>query len=517
MRTARTGGWRRLEAFGRGPGGSASLLALAIFLLLLPVWWLAAQWYSGRLIAERQATAQVSASLRANALSAAINRRFALLRGLYAFVHTESSAGDFGVKFQVFAGRLYANAEGIRDISVAPSGVVRYIYPLTGNELELGYEVMNDPRSEVRVEVQRAIESGRMVLGGPHELIQGGQGLVARQAVYQPEDTFWGLVSVTMDVQSILKEAGLVEADPLQADLVYALRDGDGNVLFDPHGALERDPVLYQVSLPEGAWEVAAAPHGGWQADVQSSATTFLLIGLLIVFLLTGLVFLAALNAGRARELAALNRQAGQLAALQERQRLARELHDSVSQALYGIGLGARTARAVLERSPEKGGEAMDYVLSLAEAGLTEMRALIFELRPESLASEGLVTALGKQAAALRARHQIQVQTVFGDEPAVPLEAKEALYRVAQEALNNAARHAHARQVELRLESADGSVRLLVLDDGQGFDPKKDYPGHLGLRSMRERVERLGGRLTIESAPGSGARVEAIVPLPMRQ
>ncbi|NOH02744.1 MAG: GAF domain-containing protein [Chloroflexi bacterium] len=113
-------------------------------------------------------------------------------------------------------------------------------------------------------------------------------------------------------------------------------------------------------------------------------------------------------------ENARLYKQAGDLAALEERQKLARELHDSVSQALYGIGLGARTARTLLEREPAKAAELLDYVLSLADAGLAEMRALIFELRPESLRTEGLVAALGKLVNALGARHQLEVTLEAG-------------------------------------------------------------------------------------------------------
>jgi PAS domain S-box-containing protein len=132
-------------------------------------------------------------------------------------------------------------------------------------------------------------------------------------------------------------------------------------------------------------------------------------------------------------------------AALEERQRLARELHDSVSQALYGIALGARTARALLDRAPEQVADPLDYVLSLADAGLAEMRALIFELRPESLETEGLIAALEKQASALRARHEVEVEAVLCDEPNVSLEKKEALYRITQEALHNTVKHARAK------------------------------------------------------------------------
>jgi PAS domain S-box-containing protein len=201
-------------------------------------------------------------------------------------------------------------------------------------------------------------------------------------------------------------------------------------------------------------------------------------------------------------------------AALQERQRLSRELHDSVSQALYGIALGSRTARTLLDRDPSSAVEPLDYVLSLAEAGLAEMRALIFELRPEALESEGLIAALEKQAAALHVRHEIRVNTALCDvEPRMSPETKEALYRIAQEAMQNTVKHAGASNVDLKLEQENGSVALEVSDDGSGFDPSESFPGHLGLRSMRERATQIGGTLKILSKPGEGTRVLTRIPL----
>lgn len=212
-------------------------------------------------------------------------------------------------------------------------------------------------------------------------------------------------------------------------------------------------------------------------------------------------------------ENARLYARSQQLAALEERQKLARELHDSVSQALYGIALGARTARTQLDRDTALVAEPLDYVLSLAEAGLAEMRALIFELRPESLELEGLVVALTKQASSLRARHRLEVNLALNAEPALPMPAKEALYRIAQEAMNNTVKHAQASRVTLRLTEADGQVQLEISDDGVGFNPEGEFPGHLGLRSMRERAERLGGELTVRSAVGSGTRIAARLPV----
>jgi PAS domain S-box-containing protein len=217
-------------------------------------------------------------------------------------------------------------------------------------------------------------------------------------------------------------------------------------------------------------------------------------------------------QAAVAIENARLYAQAQELAALEERQKLARELHDSVSQALYGISLGAHAARTALSREPDEVAEPLDYVLSLAEAALSEMRALIFELRPESLESEGLVSALTKQAAATQARHELVVIAELCDEPDLPLRAKQELYRIAQEAMHNIVKHAHAGQVVLRLEQIADEVALEVRDNGVGFDPTASFPGHLGLHSMRERVSNLGGTFGIESEPGAGTRVYVSIP-----
>lgn len=214
----------------------------------------------------------------------------------------------------------------------------------------------------------------------------------------------------------------------------------------------------------------------------------------------------------RERELRILYEQAQELAALQERQRLARELHDSVSQALYGISLGAHTAREALESNEsDQTLASLEYVITLAEAGLAEMRALIFELRPESLETEGLVVALTKQVAALRARYKLNVEADLGEEPDLSLERKHALYRIAQEALHNIVKHARATTVILQLARQEDEVTLEVRDNGRGFNPAGPFPGHLGLHSMQERIAKVGGTITIESIPEQGTCIHAQV------
>jgi PAS domain S-box-containing protein len=217
-------------------------------------------------------------------------------------------------------------------------------------------------------------------------------------------------------------------------------------------------------------------------------------------------------QAAVAIENARLYEQAQGIAALEERQRLARDLHDSVSQALYGMTLGARTARALVQQDPTRAVEALDYVLSLAEAAFAEMRAVIFDLRPDSVEKEGLVCALGWQADLLRTRHRIEVETEFCAEPDLSLAVKDALYRIAREATNNIAKHAGAGHVRLLLEHRPGATTLEISDDGAGFAASGSYPGHLGLRSMQERAVAAGATLEIESSPGAGARIRVRIP-----
>jgi signal transduction histidine kinase len=214
----------------------------------------------------------------------------------------------------------------------------------------------------------------------------------------------------------------------------------------------------------------------------------------------------------REREARLLSEQAQELASLQERQRLALELHDSVSQTLYGISLGAHTAKEALESDPGEAIAPLEYVISLAEAGLTEMRILIFDLRPESLATDGLITALTKQVAVLRTRYKLTVDAQLGEEPALSVKRKHMLYSITREALHNIVKHAHANTVFLRLDKQDNELVLEVRDDGRGFDAYGSFPGHLGLRSIQERTTHLGGTCSLESVPSQGTRLCVSIP-----
>lgn len=225
------------------------------------------------------------------------------------------------------------------------------------------------------------------------------------------------------------------------------------------------------------------------------------------------LALAVANHAAVAVENAQLYERAQRLAKMEERQRIARELHDSVSQSLYGIRLGAQTAIELHERQPEKAAESLIYVRDLAEAGMKEMRALLYELRPEAIASEGLVSGLNKMISSIQARYGLEIRQELCAEPPISAESKDALYRIAQEALHNVVKHAKAKTVLIRLSQGEASITLEILDDGKGFAPEHVAPDRMGLLSISERAFKLGGVLDVETAPGEGTQIRVIIPL----
>jgi signal transduction histidine kinase len=211
---------------------------------------------------------------------------------------------------------------------------------------------------------------------------------------------------------------------------------------------------------------------------------------------------------------------AAQTAAVLERQRLARDLHDSVSQALFSMTLHARAAQRHLAAAgvteTEPAAVEVARLHELTQGALAEMRALIFELRPGALAEEGLAAALTKQAAALTAREQVPVVVHAPDNPVdLPPEVAEHLYRLTLEALHNALKHAQASQLDVTVRVEDHHLLVAVDDDGVGFDPSQPHPGHLGLHTMSDRARAIGAELRVKSHIGAGTRITVRVPLPL--
>jgi signal transduction histidine kinase len=208
-------------------------------------------------------------------------------------------------------------------------------------------------------------------------------------------------------------------------------------------------------------------------------------------------------------ESARLRQLAEQSAVMEERARLARDLHDSVTQLLYSVNLFASVGREAYNLGDlAQVNSCLSELGQIAQQALKEMRLLVYELRPLALAQDGLVGALRQRLEAVERRTAVQAQLQADVRLDLPGRIEEALYHIAQEALNNALKHAAATAVTVSIGTINGRIELEVTDNGAGFDPRVvEGQGGLGLTSMRERVEKLGGALTILSMPGEGTKV----------
>jgi len=333
------------------------------------------------------------------------------------------------------------------------------------------------------------------------------QGLIGAtgSAVLLLTDQAW--LEVKHRLGKPLAAAGPVPVDGSLAGQV--VRGGEPVVLNDP--ALFAQAQVYQ--WPADLTALLAVPlrvNGGviGVLDVVNKAGGFTEqdVPVMSVF---------ANQAAMAIEHARLQQQAEQLAVLAERQRLARELHDSVTQSLYSVTLYANAAALALAAG--KGDVTAGYLQELqetAQEGMRDMRLLIFQLHPPVLEVEGLVAALQARLAAVEGRAGLPTEFRVEGERRLPIAIEAELFWIAQEALNNVRKHAAAQHVTVHLHFTAATIALEVLDDGVGFDPGA-VPAERrgGLRTIAERTAHMGGKLTYESMPGAGTRVKVEVAL----
>lgn len=288
------------------------------------------------------------------------------------------------------------------------------------------------------------------------------------------------------------------------------INTGEAQVSMDPSA----DSRLNQDMVRSGRWRAVI------EAPLRSKERV---LGVLVVATSASVAFdeqhmrlltLLANQAGLVLENAGLHAKAREVAVLEERNRLARELHDSVTQVLFSLTLNLETAAGLLERNPEKAALLVGRSQEMAAEALADMRSLIFELRPAALQEKGLAMALANHVNLFRRRQGIAVSLTLDGEDRLSPDAEFCLYRIAQEALNNVAKHAKARQVQVRYSTEGGWAMLKVTDDGAGFDQAGEAGSQsFGMLGMRERVDALDGTFTVTSAPGQGTCVEARIPV----
>jgi signal transduction histidine kinase len=215
------------------------------------------------------------------------------------------------------------------------------------------------------------------------------------------------------------------------------------------------------------------------------------------------------------------------VAVAEERNRLARELHDAVTQTLFSASLIAEAVPDSWENDPEEGRQLLEELRQLSRGALAEMRTLLLELRPAALAETDLSSLLRQLAEAAMGREGIPITVTVEGRCKLPTDVHVGLYRIAQEALNNVVKHSYASEIEVSLRGApalpsptqrrdsvggmeQGCVELVIRDNGRGFDPEDTPPDRLGLSIMRERAQAIHAVLTIDSEPGQGTTVRVV-------
>ncbi|MBN1286249.1 MAG: GAF domain-containing sensor histidine kinase, partial [Anaerolineae bacterium] len=212
-------------------------------------------------------------------------------------------------------------------------------------------------------------------------------------------------------------------------------------------------------------------------------------------------------HAAIALENARLHNEAKYLSVMEERGRLANELHDAVSQMLFSASLIADVLPVLWERDAEMGRESLVDLRRLTRGALAEMRALLLEMRPHALERADLSDMLRQLAESVAGRTGVDINLTIEARHPLPVDVRIALYRIAQEALNNVARHAGADRVTVALCECDSAVTLSIMDNGRGFDPDDIPAGHFGLSIMQERAEKVGAAFEAASRPGQGAQI----------
>jgi nitrate/nitrite-specific signal transduction histidine kinase len=350
-----------------------------------------------------------------------------------------------------------------------------------------------EPGEMLRAGLDEALAVMGMPAGGVYLLDEDGRALqlVAHRGLSE------GLAAASAAATIGDGFAGSVVASGapwLAPDLTACATDEGDLARLAPFQALASFPLQASGQVLGAFFVLAGAPRSFSPADVE---------------LLTSM----GRQIGVAVENARLLRQVEAAAAQEERQRLARELHDAVTQTLFSASLIAEVLPELWAKNEPLARQRLADLHALNRGALAEMRTLLLELRPAALVESTLPDLLGQLAAALRGRCQLQVDLAVEGTPSptglVP-EVQIALYRIAQEALNNIARHANASRVEIQLAFGAAGVLLEIADDGCGFDTGAGRPDSFGLAIMRERARQIGAELQIDSQPGSGTRISVI-------
>lgn len=466
------------------------------------------------------------------------------------------------------------NDRTISTISLSKDSVITYIYPLKGHEKALGLDLTAHP--ERREMVADIIRKRTGYVQGPVELVEGGVAFIMYTPIYHAtgknNGKYWGLADIVLFTDELLKEAGLV--DEMSAfDFALKGKDGKGGggePFWGDGKVYQSDPVIQMITLPNGSWELAAVPRGGWP-NFRSRQVLTLSNGFLLSLLAGTLIYVlmreptrlnkeieerkkveAALRESeteikrhrddletrvkeRTDSIVAINRQlmleiaerkeversireiSGRMLSAHEseRKRLARELHDGLAQSLLHIKMNLQKVKAAGLADNDAAGKGVVEAIGGVSSAINELREMAMALRPSHIEDSDMDDILRWHGQRFEQLTGIRTSIDADKISCLSLKVKENLFRIFQEALNNVAKHSGADMVKIEMKEKGGRVRMTVSDNGKGLTPgaKEGKTQGIGLLTMRDRVELIGGDFAVDSLPNEGATIIVEAPL----
>ena len=285
--------FQRINAFFNPERRAATFLTLLVLSFLLLLWWQARNYIEAQLVNNAKVEVQDNLDSFGSNLHQGILDKISLTESLSAFVFIQvADDGELNeIELGEFAARLYQSTGRIKNIAIAPGGVMQFVYPYEENKSVLGYEPIVDDRPEVREQVNLALETGEVTISQPVTLIQGGLGLITRQAVFV-DGQYWGLTNIVLDVPGLLDDAGITES----RNIDLAIKDYNGVVFVGSESVFSREPVFATISLPGGAWQIAGVPHQGWAQFYRAGIQIIDAMAYLIMLLVSWMVYAGVLQ-----------------------------------------------------------------------------------------------------------------------------------------------------------------------------------------------------------------------------
>lgn len=458
-----------------------------------------------------------------------LNSRLLPVEGLSSYISINPDISH--KEFNDFARRIMGRQDGIHSIEIVKGSVITdYIYPLEGNEEAIGLDLMT--MALEKEAILRAIALRKTVLAGPVDLVQGGEAFISRSPIFtvsgsgsHEKEKYWGLLQAIITTDSVFKEAGLYDkTSPFR----IAIRGKDatgasGEVFFGDEKIFKEDPMLLDVNLFNGSWQLAALPLKGWQAvphNLWIIRTGGLILSLLAGFLAWTLIRHPIVLEKRVEDaLKALKEKEEEVKKLKEkiemteRRRLARELNDSVGQTLLAIKLALQMMKA---DAKEPDSAAIEKIIKNVSGAADEIRDIVMKLRPPLIHTDGMINTLRQLSARIEEKSGVMIEiTSSGSLSALDYNTKYNIFRICQEALNNVVKHSGAGSAEINLSTSGKELSLEIKDDGKGFvfDAAKGIQKGSGLSIMAERAEFLRGTFDIKTAEGQGTSIRITAPL----